>query len=327
MKFKNKLLIFMFSLLLIIPINIFAYSDYVVVGGETIGIEVNSSGVLVVGFYKINDEYIAKKAGFAVGDIILKVNNNEIEDIDSMVSFIEKSGNKKVNFLVNRDGKNKEINLELEEDENGILKTGLYVKDKINGIGTLTYIDPETKIFGALGHEIVESTTASKFEIKDGVIYDALVTGIVKSRNGRAGEKNATYNKQDIYGKVSNNESVGIFGQYTDNFNEKNKIKVATTDEITTGEASIRTVVSGNEVEEFKINIIKLDDNSKTKNILFEITDDGLLEKTGGIVQGMSGSPIIQDNKIIGAVNYVIVNDTTKGYGVFITTMLEEGEK
>lgn len=317
----------MFSLLLIIPINIFAYSDYVVVGGETIGIEVNSSGVLVVGFYKINDEYIAKKAGFAVGDIILKVNNNEIEDIDSMVSFIEKSGNKKVNFLVNRDGKNKEINLELEEDENGVLKTGLYVKDKINGIGTLTYIDPETKIFGALGHEIVESTTASKFEIKDGVIYDALVTGIVKSRNGRAGEKNATYNKQDIYGKVSNNESVGIFGQYTDNFNEKNKIKVAAIDEITTGEASIRTVVSGNEVEEFKINIIKLDDNSKTKNILFEITDDGLLEKTGGIVQGMSGSPIIQDNKIIGAVNYVIVNDTTKGYGVFITTMLEEGEK
>lgn len=327
MKFKNKLLIFMFSLLLIIPINIFAYSDYVVVGGETIGIEVNSSGILVVGFYKINDEYIAKKAGFAVGDIILKVNNNEIEDIDSMVSFIEKSGNKKVNFLVNRDGKNKEINLELEEDENGVLKTGLYVKDKINGIGTLTYIDPETKIFGALGHEIVESTTASKFEIKDGVIYDALVTGIVKSRNGRAGEKNATYNKQDIYGKVSNNESVGIFGQYTDNFNEKNKIKVAAIDEITTGEASIRTVVSGNEVEEFKINIIKLDDNSKTKNILFEITDDGLLEKTGGIVQGMSGSPIIQDNKIIGAVNYVIVNDTTKGYGVFITTMLEEGEK
>lgn len=327
MKFKNKLLILMFSLLLIIPINIFAYSDYVVVGGETIGIEVNSSGVLVVGFYKINDEYIAKKAGFAVGDIILKVNNNEIEDIDSMVSFIEKSGNKKVNFLVNRDGKNIEINLELEEDENGVLKTGLYVKDKINGIGTLTYIDPETKIFGALGHEIVESTTASKFEIKDGVIYDALVTGIVKSRNGRAGEKNATYNKQNIYGKVSNNESVGIFGQYTDNFNEKNKIKVASINEITTGDAYIRTVVSGSEVEEFKINIIKFDDNSKTKNILFEITDDRLLEKTGGIVQGMSGSPIIQDDKIIGAVNYVIVNDTTKGYGIFITTMLEEGEK
>lgn len=327
MKFKNKLLIFMFSLLLIIPINIFAYSDYVIVGGETIGIEVNSSGVLVVGFYKINDEYIAKKAGFVVGDIILKVNNNDVDDIDSMVNLVEKAENKKVKFLVNRDGKNNEIILELREDENGVLKTGLYVKDKINGIGTLTYIDPETKIFGALGHEIVESTTASKFEIKDGVIYDALVTGIVKSRNGRAGEKNATYNKQEVYGEISNNESVGIFGEYTDDFAEKNKLKVASVNEITTGKAHIRTVVSGSEVEEFEINIIKLDDNSKTKNILFEITDDRLLEKTGGIVQGMSGSPIIQDNKIIGAVNYVIVNDTTKGYGVFITTMLEEGEK
>ena len=317
----------MFSLLLIIPINIFAYSDYVVVGGETIGIEVNSSGVLVVGFYKINDEYIAKKAGFVVGDIILKVNNNDVDDIDSMVNLVEKAENKKVKFLVNRDGKNKEIILELREDENGVLKTGLYVKDKINGIGTLTYIDPETKIFGALGHEIVESTTASKFVIKDGVIYDALVTGIVKSRNGRAGEKNATYNKQEVYGEISNNESVGIFGEYTDDFAEKNKLKVASVNEITTGKAHIRTVVSGSEVEEFEINIIKLDDNSKTKNILFEITDDRLLEKTGGIVQGMSGSPIIQDNKIIGAVNYVIVNDTTKGYGIFITTMLEEGEK
>ena len=326
MKFKNKLLIYIFSLLLIIPINALAYSDYILVGGQTIGIEVNSSGVLVVGFYKINNDYIAKDAGFEVGDIILKINKNEVSDINSMVNLIENSNTNEAVFLIERQSKTKEIKLKLEKDQAGLLKTGLYVKDKINGIGTLTYIDPETKTFGALGHEIIENSTASKFEIKDGKIYNATVTEIIKSRNGRAGEKNAIYNQETIYGKINDNEIAGIFGEYTSNLDGFSKLKVGTKDDITTGNAIIRTVVSENNIEEFKINIIKLDDNSKTKNILFEITDQKLLEKTGGIVQGMSGSPIIQNDKIIGAVNYVIVNDTTKGYGIFITTMLEEGE-
>lgn len=326
MKIKNKLQIFLLALLLIFPINAFAYSNYVISGGNTIGIEVNSKGVMVVGFYKLNDTYIAKDAGFEVGDVILKVNDKEVSDISSMVTLM---GNeeKTINFMVLRNGMKRKVNLKLVKDNDNVLKTGLYVKDKINGIGTLTYIDPKSRVFGALGHEILESNTISKFEIKDGKIYDAYVSGIVKSRNGKAGEKNAVYNKDDVYGVVEANEISGIFGKYSKDISNMDVIKVGKVDDITMGKAYIRTVIDNDKVEDFEINIINLDTNSKTKNILFEITDKRLLERTGGVVQGMSGSPIIQDNEIIGAVNYVIVNDTSKGYGIFITTMLEEGDK
>lgn len=326
MKIKNKLQIFLLALLLIIPLNTFAYSNYVISGGNTIGIEVNSKGVMVVGFYKLNDTYIAKNAGFEVGDVILKVNDQEVNNISSMVTLM---GNeeKMINFMVLRNGVKRKVNLKLVKDGDNVLKTGLYVKDKINGIGTLTYIDPNSRVFGALGHEILESNTISKFEIKDGKIYDAYVSGIVKSRNGKAGEKNAVYNKEDVYGVIEENEISGIFGKYSKDISNMEVIKVGKVDDITMGKAYIRTVIDNDKVEDFEINIINLDTNSKTKNILFEITDKRLLEKTGGVVQGMSGSPIIQNNKIIGAVNYVIVNDTSKGYGIFITTMLEEGDK
>lgn len=326
MRNKSKLQIVLLALLLIFPINILAYSEHVISGGNTIGIEVNSKGVMIVGFYKVNDNYVAKDAGFVVGDVILEVNNNKVDSISSMVSLIgENEGI--VKFRVLRNGKNKDVSMRAVRDSDGVLKTGLYVKDKINGIGTLTYIDPESRVFGALGHEILESNTISKFEIKDGKIYDAYVSSITKSRNGKAGEKNAVYDKNDIYGIVEENEISGIFGKYSKDISKMDMIEVGKINDITTGKAYIRTVIDNDKIEDFDINIINLDTNSKTKNILFEITNKRLLEKTGGVVQGMSGSPIIQNNKIIGAVNYVIVNDTSKGYGIFITTMLEEGDK
>lgn len=327
MKCKNLFLKILILLLTIIPINVFAYSDHIIASGKTIGIEVNSKGVLVVGFYKIDDKYIAKEAGFQTGDTIIKVENTEINSIESMIESINNSNKEKINFTIKRDSKEKQLELVLTKDTDGVLKTGLYVKDQINGIGTLTYIDPETKTFGALGHEILESQTAQKFEIKDGKIFEANVSNITKSRNGSAGEKNASYDKNNVDGQIKNNDITGIYGTYSENIENMDTIEVGNSENIKTGAATIRTVINNNEVEDFSINIIGLDTNSKTKNILFEITDNQLLEKTGGIVQGMSGSPIIQDNKIIGAVNYVIVNDTSKGYGIFITTMLEEGEK
>ena len=326
MKIKNKLLNSIILFLLIIPLNVFAYSSYIIPGGETIGIEVNSKGVLVVGFYKVNNSYIGRSAGFEVGDRIIKLNNKEVDNISSMIETINKTDSNTVEFTILRGTSEKNISLNLSEDSDGVLKTGLYVKDSINGIGTLTYIDPSTNIFGALGHEIIEKSTAEKFEIKDGIIFGANVVGIEKSTNGHAGEKTATYNKTEVFGKITGNEISGIFGKYTSNVEGKEKLEVAESKDIKTGAATIRTVIKDDKIEEFKINIIKLDDNSDTKNILFEVVDDRLLKEAGGIVQGMSGSPIIQNNKIIGAVTHVIVNDTTKGYGIFITTMLKEGE-
>ncbi len=308
--------------LLIIPINVFAYSKYVIPGGETIGIEVNSKGILVVDFYKVNKKFIAKEAGFEAGDRIIQVNNQEVNTINEMLNIIRNTNKKNIKFTIERNYTNLELNLPLTK-ENNIIKTGLYVKDKINGIGTITYIDPTTKIYGSLGHEIVESKTLSKFEIKDGNIYEASVENIIKSKRGVAGEKNAITNKNNLYGTVKENEITGIYGTYTKEIN-KDLIEISNT--ITTGEAYIKTVIKDDIVEDFKINILQIDNKSKTKNILFEITDKKLLNETGGIIQGMSGSPIIQNNKLVGAVNYVIVNDTTKGYGIFITTMLEEGD-
>lgn len=327
MKYRKKLHILFFLILFLIPINVFAYSKEIIPGGNTIGIEVNSNGVLVVGFYKVNDSYIGRLAGFEIGDKILKLNGKEINTIDSMIDTINSDSNEKIKVTVERNKKTTDIDLELQKDKDGILKTGLYVKDTITGIGTLTYIDPNTKIFGALGHEIIEKTTEDKFDIKGGIIFDADVVGIEKSDNGRAGEKNAEYNKTEIFGNIKENEVSGIFGTYTNNLDNLEKVEVADIKDIKTGKAKIKTVLENENVEEFEINIIKLDDTNETKNILFEVTDENLLSKTGGIVQGMSGSPILQDGKIIGAVTHVIVNDPKKGYGIFIKTMLEEGDK
>ena len=328
MKIKNKLLLTILLLTItIIPINTLAYSDYIIASGKTIGIEVNSNGVLVVGFYEVDNSYLAKDAGFEIGDKIIKVNETKVNSISEMVEALKQEHENETIFTITRDNKEKTIKMQLLEDENKVLKTGLYVKDQINGIGTLTYIDPRTRRFGALGHEIIETTTAQKFEIKDGKIFKANVSNIKKSRDGAAGEKNANYDKTTSEGAIDNNDITGIYGNYQEEISNMETLEVGTKDEITTGKATIKTVIENNEVEEFEINILAIDKNSKTKNILFEITDEKLLNKTGGVVQGMSGSPIIQNNKIIGAVNYVIVNDTKKGYGIFITTMLEEGEK
>lgn len=242
-----------------------------------------------------------------------------------MTNIISKS-NDNLTFTVLRNNKEKEIQYNIKKNDN-IIKTGLYVKDKITGIGTLSYIDPSTRIFASLGHEIIESSTMTKFEIKDGKIYEANISSITKSEVGTAGEKNASFDKENIYGNIKTNDQTGIYGTYLKEIDENNVMKIAKKEEVTTGSATIKTSLKENIVEEFNINIIKIDNVSPVKNILFEITDEELLRKTGGIIQGMSGSPIIQNNKLVGAVNYVILNDPKKGYGIFIETMLEEGEK
>ena len=311
-------------LIMLLPLNIYAYSNKIIVSGETIGIEVHSNGVYVVGYYEVNNKLIAKDAGFKIGDIRKEVNNEKVNNINSLNQLI--TAEKEYKFTIERDSKFKEINLKLEKEDD-LIKTGLYVKDQINGIGTLSYIDPETRIFGSLGHEILESTSLSKFNIKDGSIYKAEVKSIKKSINGTAGEKQAEYNKNDETGSISKNEQNGIFGKYLDELPTDKTYEVGTKDEIKKGPAEIKTVINSNNIETFKIDIISIDESNTVKNILFEITDEKLLKSTGGVIQGMSGSPIIQNNKIIGVVNYVIVNETNKGYGVFITNMLEEGDK
>ena len=318
----------LFSILLMylfIPISVFAYPEYLIASGQNIGIELKSDYVIVVGSYNIGDYNVLNESNLRVGDKITKINSYNITSVIDMQETINKINKDTVDVTYIRDQQEFRTKLTLYMD-NGEYRTGLYVKDSIRGVATLTYIDVENNTFGALGHEITEKTTKSKFDSNDGTIFKSIVTGIIKSENGDPGEKNARSDSQEIYGEVLENTSSGVFGIYTDTLPKSKLYKVANPSEIKLGDAKILTVISGDKIQEFDITILKINENSNTKNILFEVTDEFLLEKTGGIVQGMSGSPIIQDNNIVGAVNFVLVDQTNKGYGIFITNMLEEAE-
>ena len=327
---KHKITTFFMLLLInvLIPLNVFAYSDYIMASGKNIGIELKSKGIIIVDTYKIQDEDPAMDAGLRSGDKIISINNKEVSSIDEMLNIINMYDDKS-NVLIGfyRGSKKMSTTLNLILDDNNVYKTGLYVKDSITGVGTLTFIDPNTKLYGALGHEIIEKTTGQKFEIKDGKIYSSVVTSINPSIDGEPGEKNARYDSNDIYGDIRENTESGIFGMYTAKLPNTKLYKVSKPEDIKLGNASILTVTSGSNVSEYSINILKVfSDQDSTKNILFEVSDSKLLGISGGIVQGMSGSPIIQNDNIIGAVTHVVVDDCTKGYGIFITNMLKEAE-
>lgn len=326
-KFKKAFMWLLLSLF-IIPNNTFAYSEYVIPGGENIGIELNSKGVIIVGTYKIDNNDPALNAKLQIGDTIVSIENQEINTIQELVDKVNTFQDKesiKVGYI--RGKSMKTTNLTLYKDSNGVIKTGLYVKDSVTGVGTLSFIDPETKLFGALGHEIIEKNSGQILEVKNGKIFETDVTSIQRSENGNPGEKNARFYTDKINGSIFENTKQGIFGNYSSQLPNKKLYKVAQPNEIKKGEAKILTVLNNSEIKEYSINILRISkDEQKNKNMLFEITDQELLEKTGGIIQGMSGSPIIQGEYIIGAVTHVVVDDPTKGYGIFITNMLEEAE-
>lgn len=325
MKLSKKISLLILTVL--IPINTLAYSEYIIPSGASIGIEINTDGIMIIGFYKTNGKENKSSEKLKVGDKIIKVAGNDIHNINELVDSIEKNiENNLVNLTIRRNNKTFTTNLELLYDGT-TYKTGLYVKDTIAGIGTLTYIDPNTRIYGALGHEIVETNTNSRVEVKTGKIFKSIVTSVDRSTLGSPGGKNAKFYIDKTYGNIEKNLNTGIYGKYDQVLPEINALKVASLDEIEKGKAYIYTVIDGEKIERFDINITKIDKNNKIKNIFFEITDERLLEKTGGIVQGMSGSPIIQEDKIIGAVTHVVVSSPRVGYGISIIKMLEDGEK
>ena len=314
-----KKALIMLLLLVILPFNIYAYSDYIYAGGETVGIRVNSNGVLVVGTYSLDKK---NKINLQVGDVINTINNKNISSSTDFIDSIKGKSVVSVGYIRGNKEYKTDLNIVLE---NGVYKSGLYVKDSITGIGTLTYIDPQTRLFGALGHEIIEKTTGKLFNSNSGSIFESTITGITVSSRGIPGSKNARYYSDSVLGSVFENTNKGIFGNYTGKIVNKKLYKVASFNEIKTGNAKILTVLDGTKVEEFDITIERIN-KGDIKNILFEISDKNLIKKTGGIVQGMSGSPIIQDDKIIGAVTHVIIDNPIKGYGVYIGSMLEEAE-
>lgn len=322
---KKKFIVFL-CLFALSPLNAIAYSNEVILGGKTIGIDIKAEGIMVIGFYKV--EGSLPKTSLKEGDIILKIGNEEVNSINELTKAIENNMDDKntIEITYKRDKNEKTTTLKLVKQD-GMYKTGLYVKDSITGIGTLTFIDPESNIYGALGHEITESNTSKIIEVRTGSIFKNSISSITESIDGKPGSKNAKFYYSNNYGDITKNTKYGIYGTYKDNYNNLEKISIAKKDEVKIGKAEIYTVIDGENIEKFDIEITKINENSDIKNITFDITDEKLINSTGGVVQGMSGSPIVQNGKLVGAVTHVITDNVKSGYGLFITTMLEESER
>ena len=320
-----KRYIITFLIVFLFPVYVLAYSNKVILGGQNLGIAIESDGILVVGFYKVNNTLNNSK--LSVGDYIIKVNDDKVNTVDDLINSIENNvKDNKVNITYRHNNSIKDTVLNLEYN-NGIYKSGLYVKDSLKGLGTLTYIDPESKIYGCLGHEIIDSNTNSKVEVRSGNIFKANVTSITRSSDGSPGSKNAKFIEDKIYGNINKNVEEGIYGTYSGQIDNDNLIEINTLDNVNLGEAYIYTSLDDNMVKSYKINILRKYNKSKIKNFYFEVIDSELLNRTGGIIQGMSGSPIVQNNKLIGAVTHVSVDSVKNGYGISIINMLETGEK
>ena len=316
----KKLLLF----ILLFPSMVLAYSNYLIMGGDTLGVEVNSRGIIVVGFYKIDNEYINRD--LKVGDVILEVNNIEVNSVHELTSLIDEyMVEDKVIIKYDRNNKIYSDELDLKY-ESGTYKTGLYVKSSILGIGTLTYVDPSTGVYGILGHSLNMSKTNKRVEVNEGYTYNAKVINFTRSKDGSPGSKNADIDKDNVFGTIESNTRYGVFGKV--NVTEDTElIEVGKIEDVKLGKAYIYTTNLDNVIDKYEINILEVNTYSNDKNFYFEIVDKDLIDMSGGIVQGMSGSPIIQDGKIIGAVTRVLVDDVSKGYGLSIEKMLEEGDK
>ena len=322
--------ILVFSLLLIS--NVEASSKRVYLGGETVAIQGDYQGVVISGMYdfKLDEKWISTslQTDLEIGDKIVAIEDKRVNSLDDLYEYLSVHPKKNASYpiTVERNQNTIHTNLKVyyQEDEK-LFKTGLYVKDKIKGIGTVTYYDPSNHAYGALGHEIMDNDLGKPAEISVGSLFLASVNSINPSIENKPGEKNCLNTKKQI-GTVVKNTPLGMYGYYHVTDNNKELYEIGTQKECELGQAIIYTVLHGTKPQKVKIQITKLNNQNKSasKGIQFEIIDENTIFTTGGIVQGMSGSPIVQNGKIIGAVTHMIPATPTKGYGVYIEWMLQE---
>ena len=297
----------------------------VYIGGDTLGFEYSGEGVLVVSTKGLGDIDTALQ----VGDVIKEVNNISITSTKELKKVLNQndlsSGAilkiKRNNEIIQRCVKPVYDNL------TGQYKLGIWAKEKLNGVGTLTYIDPTTNRFGALGHPIIEPNTNTILEVSTGQVQRCVVLGVKKAGRGNPGEIKAVLSNRDSeIGSVDKNCEAGVFGNIDINKLNKDRLLVDLGGRLcaSPGSATIYSAIDGKNIRPYQIEIIKTNYQSlgSQKNLVFKVTDKRLLEHTGGIVQGMSGSPIVQNGKLIGAVTHVFVNDPTKGFGIYIDNMI-----
>jgi stage IV sporulation protein B len=338
MLFKKLTVSFVLSASIIFNINAL-YALSVIPGGDSIGINLDYEGIVITGGYSITIDakpYNPIDDGIEIGDVIVKANNNTVGTIAELMDEIkicleEEENNNNILSLVIRRG-NATVDHDIKmmyNEETKQFSTGLYVKDSLMGIGTMTYYNPETKSFGSLGHAMSDVELDDRALIKTGTIYRSTVTGIKKGSENQAGQKIATINDVEL-GEVNDHSQFGIYGTYDDTvIDERDLIETAKISEVKLGKAHFLTVLEGDKIVECEIEITELKPQSKMdqKGISFTITDSKVMEKADGIVQGMSGSPIIQDGKLVGCVTHVSGADQSTGFGLYIEWMLDMDEQ
>lgn len=299
-------------------------------GGMPFGVKLFTAGAVVIGTAGVETasgvEFPAKDADIRAGDVIIRAGGREFSTASELIDCISGSGGNGIDIALLRGGEELTVSVSPARDiESGEWRIGVLIRDSTAGIGTVTFIDPETDDFGGLGHGIYESTTGILMPMASGTVVDVKVTSVVKSERNSPGELRGDFGTVRR-GTLWSNTEEGVFGRF-DRLPAaaREPIPVAKNGELTTGAATILTTVSGETPAEYDIEIEQIYGSSgSTKNFLLRVTDERLIETTGGIVQGMSGSPIIQNGKLVGAVTHVLVNDPTRGYGILIGNMLSE---
>ena len=306
-------------------------------GGQAIGVLVKSDGVMVVSYSFVERSdgrrvYPARDAGFRPGDIIKEINGEPVLDKSVLGALIREHGaDGPLDFTVERrTGYREQLQVEPVLSRNGDYQIGLFVEDAVSGVGTLTFYEPQRKEYGALGHIITEATSQRKIDVLEGKIVEARISGINVGDQGMPGQKQGLFfETNNILGNIKRNTPFGIYGVLEADVNNpffEEPIPVASISQVEEGTAFLYTVIEEGKIEKFEVELERVFHQTRpdTRGMVLNITDDSLRTETGGIIQGMSGSPIVQNNKLVGAVTHVFVNDPSRGYGVFAEWMLKE---
>ena len=317
---KRKILVSFFGILSLYFMSAAVFAaDCLIPVGRVIGLELHNDIVTVAAY----DDTLtaAREAGIQIGDEILEIDDVVIDSAEDVRQALNHSDGA-VDLLISRDGKECQLSLEPAVTSSGP-KLGVYLRQGITGIGTVTYYDPDTETFGTLGHAVSDGKGAP-LEMTRGSAYPAAVVSVQKGKAGQPGQLKGALRSEQLLGTLSGNTDRGVFGTAASAW-EGEAIPVASYSEIQTGPAAIRSTVDESGPRDYSVEILKIYPQSRSdgRNLLIKVTDPDLLQTTGGIVQGMSGSPIIQDGKLVGAVTHVLVNQPDTGYGIFIENMLD----
>lgn len=328
-KYKNKLKGITLFFVLVLSLSLVAFADgEVYIGGFPFGVKMTTNGVFVSATGEVDSAVgkvcPAKDAGVLEGDIITSINGEAVDSVDEVADMISNSKGKRLELEIDRDGKALTVNLIPVQTADGKnYKTGLFIKDSASGIGTVTFVQADRQSFGGLGHGITDRATLKLLPLGEGTVHNVEINDVVKGSAELPGELKGTLNS-NVVGTLLKNTDMGVFGKLDKKIKELEKVEVATPGEIKEGKCTIYTCLEGQTATPLEAEIVKIvDKNSDTKNFIVTLTDKKGLEKAGGIVQGMSGSPVVQNGKLVGAVTHVLMRDQTSGFGIFIENMLE----